>query len=166
MWRSQMSQISKCPNVTVVLTYWEPSGEISELRYKSLLYFSFKWSYCSYVRALSACSQKVYLMPCLWILTIFGFNLLSHPSCCKTVEKEEPSSFASTVRQIVEEEARKIKYCPLANRAFVTGELPFSLSVCATRTALNTSPLWAQIAYFARTPPDQTLPCTILQLLF
>ena len=41
-----MSQISKCPNVTVVLTYWEPSGEVSELRYKSLLYCSSKRSYC------------------------------------------------------------------------------------------------------------------------
>ena len=42
-----MSQISKCPKVTVVLTYWEASGDVSELRYKSLLYFSSKRSYCS-----------------------------------------------------------------------------------------------------------------------
>ena len=42
-----MSQISKCPNITVVLTYWEASGEVSEPRYKSLLYFSSKRSYCS-----------------------------------------------------------------------------------------------------------------------
>ena len=28
-WRSQMSQISKCPKVTVVLTYWEASGDVS-----------------------------------------------------------------------------------------------------------------------------------------
>ena len=41
-----MSQISKCPNVTVVLTYLEASGEVSELRYKSLLYCSSKRSYC------------------------------------------------------------------------------------------------------------------------
>ena len=41
-----MSQISKCPKVTVVLTYLEASGEVSELRYKSLLYFSSKRSYC------------------------------------------------------------------------------------------------------------------------
>ena len=40
-----MSQISKCPKVTVVLTYWEASGDVSELRYKSLLYFSSKRSY-------------------------------------------------------------------------------------------------------------------------
>ena len=42
-----MSQISKCPNITVILTYWEPLGEVSELRYKSLLYSSSKRSYCS-----------------------------------------------------------------------------------------------------------------------
>ena len=41
-----MSQISKCPKVTVVLTYWEASGDVSELRYKSLLCFSSKRSYC------------------------------------------------------------------------------------------------------------------------
>ena len=41
-----MSQISKCPKVTVVLTYWEASGDVSELRYKSLLYCSSKRSYC------------------------------------------------------------------------------------------------------------------------
>ena len=38
--KSQMSQISKYPNITVILTYWEPLGEVSELRYKSLLYSS------------------------------------------------------------------------------------------------------------------------------
>ena len=37
-----MSQISKCPKGTVILTYWEASGEVSELRYKSLLFFSSK----------------------------------------------------------------------------------------------------------------------------
>ena len=31
-----MSQISKCPKVTVVLTYWEASGEVSELSYNLL----------------------------------------------------------------------------------------------------------------------------------
>ena len=41
-----MSQISKCPNITVMLTYWEPSREVSELRYKSLLFNSSRWSYC------------------------------------------------------------------------------------------------------------------------
>ena len=45
-WRSQMSQISKCPKVTVILSYWEASGEVSKLRYKSLLYFSSNGSYC------------------------------------------------------------------------------------------------------------------------
>ena len=41
-----MSQISKCPKVTHVLTYWEASVEVSEPSYKSLLYFSsngFHW---------------------------------------------------------------------------------------------------------------------------
>ena len=33
-----MSQISKCPKITVVLSYWEALGEVSELSYKSLLY--------------------------------------------------------------------------------------------------------------------------------
>ena len=41
-----MSQISKCPKVTHVLTYWEASGEVSELTYKSLLFISSKRSYC------------------------------------------------------------------------------------------------------------------------
>ena len=41
-----MSQISKCPNITVILTYWEPSREVSELRYKSLLFDSSRCSYC------------------------------------------------------------------------------------------------------------------------
>ena len=46
-WRSQMSQIVKCPKVTVILSYWEASGEVSKLRYKCLLYFSSNGSYCS-----------------------------------------------------------------------------------------------------------------------
>ena len=33
-----MSQISKCPKVTVILSYWEASGEVSKLRNRSLLY--------------------------------------------------------------------------------------------------------------------------------
>ena len=41
-----MSQISKCPNVTVILTYWEASVEVSELSYKSLLYSISVGSYC------------------------------------------------------------------------------------------------------------------------
>ena len=45
-WRSQMSQIVKCPKVTVILSYWEASGEVSKLRYKCLLYFSSNGSYC------------------------------------------------------------------------------------------------------------------------
>ena len=42
-----MSQISKCPIVVVVLTYWEVLGEVSEPSYKSLLYSTSVGSYCS-----------------------------------------------------------------------------------------------------------------------
>ena len=42
-----MSQISKCPKLRVVLGYWEALGEVSELRYKNLLYSSSKRSYCN-----------------------------------------------------------------------------------------------------------------------
>ena len=42
-----MSQISKCPKITVVLSYWEALGEVSELSYKSLLYSTSVGSYCS-----------------------------------------------------------------------------------------------------------------------
>ena len=42
-----MSQISKCPNMRDVLTYWEALRDVSELSYKSLLYFSSNGSYCS-----------------------------------------------------------------------------------------------------------------------
>ena len=45
-----MSQISKCPKVVDVLSYWEASGEVSEPNYKSLLYFSFNGSYCTNCR--------------------------------------------------------------------------------------------------------------------
>ena len=44
-----MSHISKCPKVTDVLIYWEASGKVSELSYKSLLYFSSVGSYCMMV---------------------------------------------------------------------------------------------------------------------
>ena len=44
-----MSQISKCPKLRVVLGYWEALGEVSELRYKNLLYSSSKRSYCSFM---------------------------------------------------------------------------------------------------------------------
>ena len=43
-----MSQILKCPKITVVLSYWEALGEVSELSYKSLLYSTSVGSYCSY----------------------------------------------------------------------------------------------------------------------
>ena len=35
-----MSQISKCPKLRVVLGYWEALGEVSERRYKNLLYYT------------------------------------------------------------------------------------------------------------------------------
>ena len=41
-----MSQISKCPKITVVLSYWEALREVSELSYKSLLYSTSVESYC------------------------------------------------------------------------------------------------------------------------
>ena len=41
-----MSQISKCPNMRVVLTYWEALRDVSGLSYKSLLYFRSNGSYC------------------------------------------------------------------------------------------------------------------------
>ena len=42
-----MYQKRKCYKVTVVLTYWEASGEVSELSYTSLLFISSKRSYCT-----------------------------------------------------------------------------------------------------------------------
>ena len=47
-----MSQISKCPKVTVILSYWEASGEVSKLRYKSLLYCASVGSYCIMISSL------------------------------------------------------------------------------------------------------------------
>ena len=41
-----MLQISKCPNMRVVLTYWEALRDVSELSFKSLLYFSSNGLYC------------------------------------------------------------------------------------------------------------------------
>ena len=53
-----MSQISKCPKLRVVLGYWEALGEVSELRYKNLLYISSKRSYC--MNRSSESQQKPY----------------------------------------------------------------------------------------------------------
>ena len=61
-WGSQMSQISKCPKVTVVLTYWEASGDVSELRYKSLLCCSSKRSYCTTL----AHVLRIWYIWCVW----------------------------------------------------------------------------------------------------
>ena len=49
-----MSQISKCPKVTVVLTYWEASVEVSELSFKILLYSTSVGSYCTTADATTA----------------------------------------------------------------------------------------------------------------
>ena len=46
-WRFQMSHISKCPRVTVILSYREASEEVSKLKYKSLLFNTSRRSYCS-----------------------------------------------------------------------------------------------------------------------
>ena len=45
----QISQLSKCPKVVVISSFWEALGEVSKLIYKSLLYFSSNGSYCSYL---------------------------------------------------------------------------------------------------------------------
>ena len=58
-----MSQITKCYKVTVVLTYWEASGEVSELSYTSLLFISSKRSYCMTTKSLNggcSCCASVY----------------------------------------------------------------------------------------------------------
>ena len=54
-----MSQISKCPKLRVVLGYWEALGEVSELRYKNLLYSSSQRSYC---RTLKVDSGQSYIL--------------------------------------------------------------------------------------------------------
>ena len=53
-----MSQISKCPKVTVILSYWEASGAVSKLRYKSLLYSTSVGSYCTSVAKNQQSSKK------------------------------------------------------------------------------------------------------------
>ena len=45
-----MSQLSKCPILRVVLGYWEALGEVSELRYKNLLYSISQRSYCTFIQ--------------------------------------------------------------------------------------------------------------------
>ena len=71
-----MSQISKCPKVTVVLTYWEASGDVSELRYKSLLYFSSKRSYC-----ITRCCQFLGIMS-VWYLLLLSMKAWFQPQFC------------------------------------------------------------------------------------
>ena len=74
-----MSQISKCPNIMVILTYWEPSGEVSELRYKSLLYLS-KFSFLKSTRVL-------YQGGCRGVQRgiVFKFSLLESAGYCTRV---------------------------------------------------------------------------------
>ena len=54
-----MSQISKCPKITVVLSYWEALGEVSELSYKSLLYSTSVGSYCISFISYNCCTLYV-----------------------------------------------------------------------------------------------------------
>ena len=56
-----MSQMSKCPKVTVILSYWEASEEVSKLRYKSLLYCASVGSYCSIGEG-RECEELVYVL--------------------------------------------------------------------------------------------------------
>ena len=58
-----MSQISKCPKLRVVLGYWEALGEVSELRYKNLLYSSYQRSYnsCTSTTKISSFEETFYL---------------------------------------------------------------------------------------------------------
>ena len=56
-----MSQISKCPKVTVILSYWEALGEVSKLRYKRLLYCASVGSYCTVLCAL----RCIFLLWCI-----------------------------------------------------------------------------------------------------
>ena len=60
-----MSQISKCLRVTVVLSYWEASGEVSELSYKNLLFDSSRRSYCRYLNFLGGGQLKK--KPCTYM---------------------------------------------------------------------------------------------------
>ena len=70
-----MLQISKCPNMRVVLTYWEALRDVSELSYKSLLYFSSNGSYCINIDT-------------LLMIDADKRNLISeHLSCFKTANK-------------------------------------------------------------------------------
>ena len=55
-----MSQISKCPKITVVLSYWEALGEVSELSYKSLLYSTSIGSYCRVIHILGKIPKKYF----------------------------------------------------------------------------------------------------------
>ena len=53
-----MSQLSKCPKVADVLSYWEALGEVSEPSYKSLLYFSSIGSYCRWSETVHKGAQR------------------------------------------------------------------------------------------------------------
>ena len=70
--RSQMSQISKCPKLRVVLGYWEALGEVSEMRYNNLLYCSSKRSYCTIL---------VNFNPTVW--SIRRFSDVGQSTSCK-----------------------------------------------------------------------------------
>ena len=80
-----MSQISKCPNMRVVLTYWEALSDVSELSLKSLLYFSSNGSYCILIIPIDRYSNDVFFQyRCryrCWRLE-YDNSLWRYCSCC------------------------------------------------------------------------------------
>ena len=74
-----MSQITICYKVTVILTYWGASGEVSELSYKSLLSISSKRSYCSMPNC-KHCFWKHLLS--IWFLCLYLYLYLFFSLSC------------------------------------------------------------------------------------
>ena len=104
-----MSQISKCPRVTVVLIYWEASGEVSKLRYKSLLYFSSKQTIILY------------------------FLIIFLPRLCQMVENQSMQQCTSVFCVILKSTCKKMMYfmldcglglMPRPHSQVANGELP------------------------------------------
>ena len=62
-----MSQISKCPNMRVVLTYWEALRDVSGLSYKSLLYFSSNGSYCTTMKIIAVVIWMMVRATITWV---------------------------------------------------------------------------------------------------
>ena len=92
-----MLQISKCPNMRVVLTYWEALRDVSELSYKSLLYFSSNGSYCNCICNFANVLQKAlnkYEMR-KWEILITHFGGFGSPFCLRA-----PSIFYQRTQNI------------------------------------------------------------------